>query len=703
MDDLQQLLVAQSGQGSAQSDPLQSLLLQQAQSPNIPNAPTPTGPTTSQKVQSSFLGRIYKGMKDPIDAGAQLLTHILPQPVVDAGNAANNWLAENTGLVTKLPEGGVDQALAQDEKQYQESRQATAPPSLSGLVTGKNDPGFDAARLVGNVLSPANLAIAARAPITAATVGGMAKQGALMGAIGGSLTPDTSGGSDGYWGDKAIQAGGGAVGGAVLTPIIGKVVSAVLPKVSAFLSSPEVTGARASAMTDQSISDALSSMNLSVENLPNGTMEQIRQQVIASLKAGKQVDPAALLRQADFKALDIPATQGQITRDATQFAKERNLRAVPNAGEPLLNLFERQNQSLANAVANFGGKNAVEGQQAGSALVGSLAKTDESLRQGVSAAYKAGSESTGKVAELPLQGLAQDYAKTVEDFADKVPSGIKNRFESYGLSGGTQTKLYTVDEADKLLKLINSHVGNDPATNTALGQLRTAVKASITDAPAEDVFQPGRTLAAQRFKLQEAIPALEASANGSASADKFVSRYIINGETGDVQRLADLLKTTDPTAFQQARSQIGAQLQRAAFGENAAGDKVFSPERYAKALRDLGTDKLKAFYTPAEIEKINATARVGAYINSTPAAAPVLGNPNMFWAGHAIDMIPGGSKVMGVAKQLGAALDRSSTVNAAINPTVKPTPYLSPKSTTALARILSGVGVGGGMLAAPIR
>ena len=96
----------------------------------------------------SATGRFIKGIKDPIDYWAQSLTHALPAPVVSAGNQANNWLADHTGVVGRLPEGGMDQANADQERQYQAAR----------AVAGQQ--GIDWAREAGSYASPANLALA---------------------------------------------------------------------------------------------------------------------------------------------------------------------------------------------------------------------------------------------------------------------------------------------------------------------------------------------------------------------------------------------------------------------------------------------------------------------------------------------------------------------------------------------------------------
>ena len=98
---------------------------------------------------------IAKGLRDPIDAGAQMLTRGLTAVapgLVDAGNKLNNYIADKTGLVGRLPAGGVDQQIRDSEKAYQ-------------LARGSN--GMDWGRMAGNVLNPANLALAAGLPAAA--------------------------------------------------------------------------------------------------------------------------------------------------------------------------------------------------------------------------------------------------------------------------------------------------------------------------------------------------------------------------------------------------------------------------------------------------------------------------------------------------------------------------------------------------------
>jgi hypothetical protein len=469
---------------------------------------------------------------------------------------------------------------------------------------------------------------------------------------------------------KGVQAAVGAAAGGTLTPIFGKIGNAVAARVGRLLADKEATGARASMGADRAIADALAEVGQRAEDLPEAYLQGLRTQVVDALKAGKELDAAALLRAGDFEKLGIKPTAGQVTRDASQFARERNLRAVPGVGDPLLNRFTEQGRQLSDQIGAFGGRNAAEAAPASNRLHAALGDIDESMRAGVTAAYNTARKSAGKDAEIPLAGLAQDVASTIENFGDKVPSGVRNQFRALGIDPdgkGVQTKLLTLEGADRILKVINDHVGMDAATNKALRELRQAVKSAVLSVDdAGGPFAPAISAASKRFSLHEAIPALEGAASGRVSPDDFVQRFVVGGKPGEVNRLAGLLKLQAPEAYDEARNQLGAVLQRAAFGENPAGDKMFRPESFQKALRNLGTEKLKAFFSPEEIAQMQTLSRVGAYINATPQAAPVLGNPNMVWAGPLLSKVAPLNALTSVLAAAGRAAAQGGQVTNAL-------------------------------------
>ena len=201
--------------------------------------------TPEQQSQASVVSRIGQGLRDPIDAGAQLLTKALPEGVVNAGNALNNLIAEKTGLVEKLPEGGVDQQVREREQAYQRARQATG------------NEGVDWARLGGNIVSPANLAVASKIPQGVSTMGRIASGVASGGAFGALSTPVTEGKPEEFWGEKAkntlVSAGLGGVfpvGAAMISPNVRPDVARLM-KEGVTPTPGQILGGRAQVLEDK--------------------------------------------------------------------------------------------------------------------------------------------------------------------------------------------------------------------------------------------------------------------------------------------------------------------------------------------------------------------------------------------------------------------------------------------------------------------
>lgn len=172
------------------------------------------------------LQKLKKGALDPIEGGAQLLTKVLPAGVVQAGNDLNNWLADKTGLVARLPVGGVDQQVREVEAAYQAQREAAG------------ESGIDGWRLLGNVASPANVALAARLP-AAATMAGRVGVGAAGGAASSALAPVTTGD---FWEQKGVQVGAGAAFGGAVPVATNALARVISPRASV---NPQVQALRA--------------------------------------------------------------------------------------------------------------------------------------------------------------------------------------------------------------------------------------------------------------------------------------------------------------------------------------------------------------------------------------------------------------------------------------------------------------------------
>jgi hypothetical protein len=567
------------------------------------------------------------------------------------------------------------------------------------------DAGFDAVRFGGNVFSPVNAGLAKALP-AAGTALGRAAVGTAAGAVGGATTPVTDGVDD-FWQKKAAQTGIGAVTGGVLTPVIGKLADAVAPKISSLIAKfsadkSVAANAKASMQADQAIEQALREIGAKADDIGANEMNLIRQQVRAALKEGKQLDGAALLRKMDFDAIGVTPTQGQLTRDATQFAKERNLRQVPNVGEPLLNRFETQNQQLQSLIAKLKGSPS-EPYQAGKTISDSLRSTDAAMKGKVDSAYNAARDNVGRAAPMDAYAFSQKANLALDDgmLGHYLPAEVKGILNDVS-SGKIPLNVNTAVQIDSVLSAAQRSAGQGTPQSLAISKVRDALNsAPIENSLGEDAkkaFDAARGMARQRFSLHDAIPALKAAADGEAP-DKFVQQYVIGGNVDEVKRLAELLKKTNPDAFQEARAQIGDKITRAAFGENTAGDKLATPERLASVLRQIGTDKLSAFYTPAEIAQFKTASRVAAYINSTPAAAPVQTSNNFGAITQMASKIPGSGMAVGLANALrsvGANMNNQSAVDAALRAEIRPTSQLDPEKAKALARFLTIGAAGAG-------
>lgn len=189
---------------------------------------SPTISDNSRQSGDSRLESFKAGLKDPITGAAQLLTHILPEKAVEAGNELNNWMAKY-GLTKAIPtateEGqpvkgskAMDTLVNQEEQALEAQRQAA----------GRTD--TDWYRILGNVASPTNLvgAGAALKGAQGAGLAGRAAAGAAQGAATSLAAPVTGEGD--YWAEKGKQAAvGGGIGAAapVLTGAAARIIKPI--------------------------------------------------------------------------------------------------------------------------------------------------------------------------------------------------------------------------------------------------------------------------------------------------------------------------------------------------------------------------------------------------------------------------------------------------------------------------------------------
>ena len=545
-------------------------------------------------LRGSAIGGVMQGMADPVAGAVQFAANI---------PGVRGFVGDDVNAGIKAKEAEYEAARAR---------------------AGRS--GFDAARLAGNVAAPSNVALASRIPAAAGTLARVGT-GAAAGAVGAMATPEAD--AENYWRNTALKGATGGLAGAALAPVAGAVGDAIGRIAGRFrgppAAPPPIPGPPGSHPADAYIAQAANEAGQSINDIPQSLLERLRAQAQHALSQGQDLDTAAALRKADFEAIGQQPLLGQITRDPMQFARERNLRGIAGAGEPIAARLAGQTEGLNRTLGGFA-QGADEAFAGGQKIARGLGSIDARARGVVDDAYNAARDTAGRYVDLDHVG----FVKAANDALDEgmlghyLPAQVRNMLNDVS-TGKIPLNVNTAVQMDSVLSAAQR--GALPAERKALGVVRDALNganpANNTGADALAAFQVARKLAAERFKLREAIPALKAAANGDVPADDFVRKFVINGDALELRGMAKLLKEHAPEAYQQARAQIGAELRRAGFGENIAGDKPFSQERFNAKLRQMGTARLQAFFTPEEIATMRTAGRVGAYMESPPAGSAV--------------------------------------------------------------------------------
>ena len=180
----------------------------QKQYANTPIVEVYGGVNSPKEQDKGITSGFLMGLKDPINAGAQLLPRGLAGLTSGFGYAPNP-VSQFFDDEAKR----VDDMVKFDEKQYQANRMAAMNNTLSGQIAPETELPFDWSRLGGNIASPANLVAGLRAGQAAKAAGAsFLGQSAAAGAAGGVLSPVTN--TEEFAKEKGTQVVFGGVTGA---------------------------------------------------------------------------------------------------------------------------------------------------------------------------------------------------------------------------------------------------------------------------------------------------------------------------------------------------------------------------------------------------------------------------------------------------------------------------------------------------------
>ncbi len=163
-----------------------------------------------------------RGMRDPLDAGAQLVARGLH----DTAPAGSWWQDYTRGLLKDV-----------------EATNKTAEQDYRQNWRGGVDPGTDIGRVAGNVAATAPIA-AAMPGATAASLPIRMASGFASGGLSGALQPVDTEKTPDFWSQKGVQAGWGAAGGAAAPAAGGALARVISPQTSDAVRTVMAAGAK---------------------------------------------------------------------------------------------------------------------------------------------------------------------------------------------------------------------------------------------------------------------------------------------------------------------------------------------------------------------------------------------------------------------------------------------------------------------------
>lgn len=447
--------------------------------------------------------------------------------------------------------------------------------------------------------------------------------------------------------------------GRILSPVLGAVGRAWQRVTGKAVNPAQIMNADGS-LTDDALAQ-LQRMGVSPDELSDQVVREMNR------KVAEGFTPDQALRAADFEAVGIKPTTGQITRDfgqqqfeIEQLAKSGN----PHLQRPMAERMVAQNRALLSSADELQG---MVGGTPDELIAGVSTKTalrgkERELQRTASELYKRAREAKGVDAKVPTKDFLAKTKEVLDDFEDVIPPPIKARLDEF--SEGAR-KL-TVGEAEKFRQLINSRIDTpDRAAATGMRKIKDALDEAV-DSLAEGKDEAAKLFAAGReasrakhaeFSQKDIVEAIvnkKAQFTDTIPDEQVVKKVVLAGSIDDLNKVKLSLNTgteaqreAGKEAWDNIRAATTKKLMDSALSgsaRNEAGEVIFNANALQKELDKIGLKKLRMIYTQPEIEKLYAIKRAGQALIPLRSAVNYSNTSSALKArfNSAIKALPGG-------------------------------------------------------------
>lgn len=434
---------------------------------------------------------------------------------------------------------------------------------------------------------------------------------------------------------------------------------------------------------DAQINLTLQRAGMDPTDITDTMRRSLRAEVETAYRTGREVDPDALRRLADFRATGLTPTRGMISQDPVQITREQNLAkiAANTADGELHGLPRMQNANNATMIRNLSEQGAARANPFGTGqrAMDAITAQDEALGAGVRGAYdRARGMAGGDIAlerkpiidgiynELARQNkmafLPENIGRMLNDisrgvtragdqtfdvpFTPQVVDNLKTMMATASrgtLDGNTRAALSI---ARQVLEDAPFNVVRPPSapgqlvTLAEAGAGRGAMGADQAAAPYMSALNEARGLARDRFGWQDSSRVVRDVLNG-AQPDKLFQTNVLSGTVQDTRQFMRY------AGEQPTRDAVLGYLREKAL--NGASDEVgkFSSSAFNRALQRIGDQKLEAIFEPEQLAQLRALGRASGYAQAQPVGSAVNNsNSGALVLGRGADMLGNFAKRM---------------------------------------------------------
>lgn len=664
-----------------------------------------------------------------------------PQPVQDTGRAINRGLSDiprQLGLTARYAlEGPAQAAQVFTEPIAGLMRMggiATKPLGevAAGLADSIGLPKPETAQ--ERVVGDATRLVAGSGGLIG-SAGQMAKLPGMAGTVGAGLSANpvqqlSSAAGAGVMGGLSREGGGTELQQAG-SALIGGVVGGMAPGAA----NAALTAGRKllnAGMTPQAmdiqISSALQRAGMDYSQVPERARQAMRAEMASALKAGRELDPEAVRRLAEFRTLGVTPTRGMVTQDPVQITREMNLAKIGanSADGELQGLARVQNQNNARLiqVMNEQGANRGNAAQAGDALTSAVIGRREGLRSAEQAAWDAAKASPGyraPVSAQPLsainaalgdEGLMPFMNPTISRYMEAFQTGqqpftpqayrnLQSMLSREVAKGGNEGAAAGL--AQRILRDADLRPAGFADTNNTLVTQGVAAGMRAADGAADDAISAvnrARQATRQAYAYEDSSPLVRSVLSGGASSDpeRIATRYIIGGTANEAR---EVLAQLGPQGSQVVKDALIANLKEKALSGSADEVGKFSQSAFNRALNKIGDRKLSLLFTEEELGRLRMTGRVASYAQNQPVGSAVNNsNSGSLVVGQALDMLRNvpiiGPNIGQPLQNLNVSIQQRAAQN--VLPGLL---AAQPKQPLLPGLITPGIGFSGGLLSAP--